>query len=223
MLTNMEHVEVLREMRADHDSAGIPEYAAALDAAIASLSAPQSGDWVLVPREPTQGMLDAGFIADRDADTHKGHARWAAMLASAPQPPAEAQVQGGGEVVWPMTEAEVRQWISACNHEPARQVLRDYLQFRTAPPSAPVGMERKYPDDGNGDDDAYNRGWNDCLDALARQPAAVDGVVALRESVLRYCVRELNGARQGDNPECRAELVHAALTAAQQGGSDNDR
>ena len=43
---------------------------------------------------------------------------------------------------------------------------------RVAPPSAPVGVERKYPDDGNGDDDAYNRGWNDCLDAIAQQPAA---------------------------------------------------
>ena len=59
----------------------------------------------------------------------------------AQQPPAEAQAQGGGEVVWPMTEAEVRQWIGACNHEAARQVLRDYLQLRTAPPSAPVGVE----------------------------------------------------------------------------------
>ena len=48
------------------------------------------------------------------------------------QPSAEAQ---------PMSDDEVRQWIGACNHEPSRQVLRDYLQLRTAPPSAPVAVE----------------------------------------------------------------------------------
>ena len=35
----------------------------------------------------------------------------------------------------PMTDAEVHKWIDACNHEPARQVLRDYLRLRTALPS----------------------------------------------------------------------------------------
>lgn len=46
-------------------------------------------------------------------------------LATREEAPAEA-----GE---PMTDAEVRQWIEACNHEPARQVLREYLALRAQP------------------------------------------------------------------------------------------
>lgn len=30
----------------------------------------------------------------------------------------------------PMTNAEIRQWIEACNHEPARQVLRSIVGLR---------------------------------------------------------------------------------------------
>ena len=66
-----------------------------------------------------------------------------------------------------------------------------------------------------------------CPPSQASSPADVDGgKVAVRESKLRYCIRELNGARQGDNPQQRAEIVHGVLTAAlaaQPGGSDNDR
>jgi len=38
----------------------------------------------------------------------------------------------------PMTDTEIRQWIDACNHEPGRQVLRDYLALRnrTSEPEA---------------------------------------------------------------------------------------
>lgn len=49
----------------------------------------------------------------------------------------EAPAEGAGEA---MTEREVRQWIDACNHEPARQVLRDYLALR-ARSSAPEARE----------------------------------------------------------------------------------
>ena len=45
----------------------------------------------------------------------------------APTAPVEAS---GSE---PMTEREIQQWIEACNHEPARQVLRDYLALRPQP------------------------------------------------------------------------------------------
>lgn len=31
---------------------------------------------------------------------------------------------------FPMTDEQIRQWIDACNHEPARQTLRDYLALR---------------------------------------------------------------------------------------------
>lgn len=29
-----------------------------------------------------------------------------------------------------MTELQIRDWIEACNHEPARRVLRQYLAFK---------------------------------------------------------------------------------------------
>ena len=35
--------------------------------------------------------------------------------------------------------------------------------------------ERKLPDDGNGDDDAYNRGWNECRAAMAASGVKADG------------------------------------------------
>jgi hypothetical protein len=31
-----------------------------------------------------------------------------------------------------MTDEQIRQWIEACNHEPAREVLRDYMRLRAA-------------------------------------------------------------------------------------------
>ena len=69
---------------------------------------------------------------------------------------------------WYAMQGEVAALKSALAQDRASQA---------AAPSAPVGVERKYPDDGNGDDDAYNRGWNDCLDALAQQPASADGAM----------------------------------------------
>jgi hypothetical protein len=41
-----------------------------------------------------------------------------------------------------MTDAEVEQWIDACNHEPARETLRHYLALRNPPPQTrEVGTE----------------------------------------------------------------------------------
>lgn len=57
-------------------------------------------EWVLVPREPTEAMVRAGVGADINCIE-----AYAAMLAAAPQPPAEAQAQGGGEVWRPMDTA----------------------------------------------------------------------------------------------------------------------
>ena len=106
-----EHVEVLREML---DDAAIeppwkPEEVAAITAAIASLSAPQpEGEWVLVPRNPTEAMLDSAESAmiesecaynagehDARSDAHgfptmriwQAVVGYRAMLAAAPQPP----------------------------------------------------------------------------------------------------------------------------------------
>ena len=96
-----EHVEVLERLRGvlEHGKMGdkcliAPDL---VTAAIAALSAPQSGDWVLVPREPTPEMLSAagrlqacecGFVGDMSPMDGE---EYAAMLAAAPQPPAEAQ------------------------------------------------------------------------------------------------------------------------------------
>jgi hypothetical protein len=41
----------------------------------------------------------------------------------------------GGEAL--MTDMEVRQWIDACNHEPARNVLRKYLELGSPPALSP--------------------------------------------------------------------------------------
>lgn len=100
---NSEHVEVLREMRDDHDNAGIPEYAAALDAAIASLSAPQSdGEWVLVPKDAIERAIET---LENDGDEHGEGRNLRAMLDAAPQPLAEALrctcPSGDGSLRWP--------------------------------------------------------------------------------------------------------------------------
>lgn len=81
----MEHVEVLRHMK-ETIKAIAPSEVAALDAAIAALSAPQSDDWVLVPREASSEMLTAaidahlGFEGEDEVD-----AVWAAMISAAEQ------------------------------------------------------------------------------------------------------------------------------------------
>lgn len=69
------------------------EIGLALDHAIARLREPAGvgGEWVLVPREPTFQMVLDG-VAALGATTHEAtRAIYAAMLASAPKPPAEAQ------------------------------------------------------------------------------------------------------------------------------------
>ncbi len=98
-----EHVEVLWAMlrKCVHERPArksAETEANALHAAIAALSAPKpEGEWVLVPRVPTPEMLSAagrlqacecGFIGDMSPMDGE---EYAAMLAAAPQPPAEAQ------------------------------------------------------------------------------------------------------------------------------------
>jgi hypothetical protein len=64
------------------------------DSVVAALSTPAAGEWVLVPREPTDAMRRA-FRADRAASTYYTHttlqcadfdSRYAAMIAAAPEP-----------------------------------------------------------------------------------------------------------------------------------------
>ena len=120
---NSEHVEVLWEIRDTftkwgEDAADV----AALDAAIAALSAPrhkagdnmeagaghvQGSEWVLVPREKLEQVVDGIFSKHHNAEENKDAydvAYFGAMLkdveemlATAPQPPAEAQAQARAE------------------------------------------------------------------------------------------------------------------------------
>ena len=83
----MEHVEVLERLR---------ERCAALDAAIAALSAQQSGDWVLVRRSAIESAIET---LENDGDEHGEGRNLRAAIdeAAAPQPPAEAQAQARAE------------------------------------------------------------------------------------------------------------------------------
>lgn len=42
-----------------------------------------------------------------------------------------------------MTDAQIEQWIDACNHEPAREVLRDYIKLRASLPRSDTGRLRE--------------------------------------------------------------------------------
>lgn len=93
-----------------------------------------------VTRSGFYGELWSHILTDEEramsgpiTKAHRAQLIYRAMLAAAPhqpQPAAEA-----------MTEAEVRQWIDACNHEPARQVLRDYLALRAQQPAQGEAVE----------------------------------------------------------------------------------
>lgn len=72
-------------------------------------------------------VAERGPIAEYGV-VHRRTAHQAITAALREQAAPKPEAQAAGE--WPMTEAEVRQWIRACNHVPARQVLRDYLKLR---------------------------------------------------------------------------------------------
>ncbi len=44
----------------------------------------------------------------------------------------------GPDTDYPMSDRQIEQWISACNHEPAREVLREYLRLRRTPATEPA-------------------------------------------------------------------------------------
>jgi len=73
------------------------------------------------------GITVAVVVQQEAAEMAKRVGRVIDNFRLAPTAPVEAS---GSE---PMTEREVQQWIEACNHEPARQVLRDYLAIRPQP------------------------------------------------------------------------------------------
>ena len=42
------------------------------------------------------------------------------------------EVGAGLSPIMAMTDAEIVQWVDACNHAPARETLRDYIRLRAA-------------------------------------------------------------------------------------------
>lgn len=106
-------------------------------------------------------LVAAGFVTEDKANEALRIAHGFDKGPLAPQP----MQQGGGEVVAEVLRVDEGTALVALFDDS----LRVGSSLYTEPPSTPVGVERKYPDDGNGDDDAYNRGWNECLDALATQ------------------------------------------------------
>lgn len=66
---------------------------------------------------------------------------------TAEQPAPALSLEEQEPVSDPMTVAEVKQWIGACNYEPAKQVLRDYLNMRAQPAPDAVAEARAICDD----------------------------------------------------------------------------
>ena len=180
----MEHAEVLERLRGvlEHGKMGdkcliAPDL---VTAAIASLSAPKpEGEWVLVPREPTPEMLSEAHyeLADKpfSNNAERSARAYAAMLAAAPQPPAEAQPVDGLRVVtlsdaWDYAHGELS-WSDL----EARAVRH---QKAHPPPSAPVGVKaiaaQIRASLGKGATDYTRRRWAIELETLAQQPGGSD-------------------------------------------------
>ena len=62
-----------------------------------------------------------------------------AKLLASLSPAATPVSEAGGEPA--MTDAQIKQWIEACNHEPARETLRHYLRLRALAKPAGVSLE----------------------------------------------------------------------------------
>lgn len=237
----MEHVEVLRHMK-ETIKAIMQSEVAALDAAIAALSAPQpEGEWVLVPRNPTEAMLDSAESAmiesecaynagehDARSDAHgfptmriwQAVVGYRAMLAAAPQPPAEAQAVaweweyiGGDHYPRGHKVARSLREMDPTNppYPETWRPTRPLIYGDTAPPSAPVGVTPE------------------CLSALrSYQQADAEGVmVTVSRQALDEVIAALTkqpAAVDGDDFDCpHSAFDNCDCYADQQGGSDNDR
>ena len=225
--TNMEHVEVLERLRGvlEHGKMGDKCLIATdlVTAAIAALSAPKSGDWVLVPRVPTPEMVQASNDISCRAE---GEEHWAAMLAAAPQPPAEEQPVepcDGSAFDLSMREYEAaavkhgRCGDNALAVAAAAEKVYALHNARTPPPSAPVGVEALLREYRPSMDTEVLHAWaKDVVAALAQQPAAVDEpmVEAVRHRVGCHDGLDITPA------QVRSVLKHWRIEslAAQQGG-----
>jgi hypothetical protein len=80
-------------MRMRHDD----KARAVVEFILQALRPGSTGDWVLVPKEPTEKMLWANAGS---SDCHKpawNRSMWAAFLAAAPEPPSAMLAAAGGE------------------------------------------------------------------------------------------------------------------------------
>ncbi len=104
----------------------------------------QNSEWVMVPREPTQAMLDA----NGDCDFPEGKAwlekdartTWAAMLAAAPQPQAAEpvyQVREYEDDFWVWVDADAHRYSTA--DPKRRRVLYTHPQAALAEPVEAIG------------------------------------------------------------------------------------
>ena len=229
-------IEVLRRMvekLAAHVRPTCCELWEEAQAALASLSAPKpSGEWVLVPREATPEMWEAGMNCHSPDDTQGDYLEkaWGAMLAAAPKPES-------AEAVCPECHGEGgRRWYEADGSERGER-CGTCDGFGTAPPrpeaSAPVGVEwlvaewrttaaRKRAH-GSGvavaEANGYDMAANGLERALAQQPAAVDEALERlrREGYPRLWHADLVG---GQISVVRMrEILTAALADQQQGGT----
>lgn len=133
--TNMEHVEVLRELRDTGDVSDWRAMESALDAAIASLSAQPPAEAQERPEKPAE--CADGCPPQQVCD----HCQWP------PGPDAEAQAQGGGEVAMEAWHAAVNDAGELRSNAPDERYARRAANVeswikanRPAPPSAPVGV-----------------------------------------------------------------------------------
>ena len=60
-----------------------------------------------------------------------------------------------------LSDSEVRIWINACNHEPARQALRQLLAYRIRGVSVPLATDKPGVREAAGDDEMYEIGKRD--------------------------------------------------------------
>lgn len=127
----------------------------ALAKAIARLREP-AGVAVGWPKRDAWGNLDFDHAGDKPTDAdHASLAEGESFVPVylAPQPPAEAQAQGGGEVVWAVVSnksGEIlnvfhgtrEKWLADTKYWPEHGFrTRPLVYGDTAPPSAPVGVE----------------------------------------------------------------------------------
>lgn len=86
-------------------------------AAHRAASPPREGEWVLVPREPTEAMLKASPIVgtgpnehgDWAVNTKPAQIVWAAMIAASPPPP-EVKSNSSGTLTGSVSEEVVEAW-----------------------------------------------------------------------------------------------------------------